>query len=96
MVRYCLCNLQINSKVYIERNPAYLTREGSSMVKKLSWATSWVVWARFVGYNSDKNTLVILPVTHTTDHKAIQVGSWNVYHMKWLCSEIILINEIKT
>ena len=29
-----------------------------------------------MAYNSDKKTLVILPVTHTTDYKAIQDGSW--------------------
>ena len=46
------------------------------MVKKLWWATFRLIWARFVGYNSDKKTLVILPVTHTADHKTIQDGGW--------------------
>ena len=76
MVRYCLCNPQISSPVEIERNLANLTRKGSNMVSKLGWATFRAIRARFMGYNSDKKTLVILPVTHSTDHKAIQNGSW--------------------
>ena len=45
------------------------------MVKKLWLAAFQVTWARFVSYNSAKKSLVILPLTHTTDHKTIQYGS---------------------
>ena len=60
----------------MERNQANLTRKGSNIVKKLWLATFQVTWVIFVGYNSDKKSLVILPLPHTTDHKTIQDGSW--------------------
>ena len=50
----------IGSYIDMEQNPSNLTRKSSNMVKKLWGVTFWVIWARFVGYNSDKRTLVIL------------------------------------
>ena len=80
----------------MEKKPANLIRKGSNMVTKLCSAIFLVIWAWFMGYNSDKNALVVLSVTDTTNYKAIQDGSWVGWSMKWLYRELILITETKT
>ena len=96
MVRYCLFNPQISSYIDMERKPSNLIRKGSNMVTKLCSAIFLVIWAWFMGYKSDKNTLVVLSVTDTANYKAIQDGSWVGWFMKWLYRELILITETKT
>ena len=60
----------------MERNPVNFTRECSDIVKKIRWATFRVIWARLVGYSSNKNAFLIFAVTHTTNHQAIHDASW--------------------